>query len=59
MEPEKIIFNSTNSNFFDFHFTRSNNTTTTLAHVKKKSYTTLEYATSATPTQQYDYKQGC
>ena len=49
---------STNSNFSNANYTRSNNTTATSAHVKKESNSTLKYAAPATPTQQYSYKQG-
>ena len=37
MEPEKLFFNSINTNFFDSDSMRSNNTTPTSAHVKKES----------------------
>ena len=39
--------------------TKSNNRTSTSAHVKKDSDSTLKYAAMVTPTQQYSYKLGC
>ena len=59
IEWEKLIFNFTNSKFFNLNLTRSKNTTATSAHVKKESNSTLKYAPPATTTQQYSYKQGC
>ena len=59
MELEKLFFNSTNSKFYNSDSMKSNNPTPTSAYVKKKSNSTLKYATMATPTQQYSFKQGC
>ena len=59
MEWEKLIFNSTYSKFFNSNFTKFNDTTPTLAHVKKGSNFTLKYVAPETLTQQYTYNQGC
>ena len=59
VESKKIFFNSINSMFSNLNSTRSNSMTSISAHVKKESNFILKYFAPATPTQQYNDKQGC